>query len=245
MSMSNKYFQKFRFSNSSTSHAKLDTKTNTNSKFRKHQLWAVDKLNFKSIQLNAVWKIHSACTARYHVCVWFGYGYSYYTKHEQMNWNLISFSFCFYFLFSWLVCYLECIASHDQRWFRTMTILLEYIFHWYKERGAFLFSVKFDCFTVSLTLLRRERERKKTEENDEKNISCSYCVFEVTHIPVFALLESYIHKYIQIHTHSLLHLRRRKQKVTFEAKKRNKFLSQLFGDFLFIRPCTTLHLYIL
>lgn len=27
----------------------------------------------------------------------------------------------------------------------------------------------------------RNREKKKTKENDEKNISCPYCVFEVTH----------------------------------------------------------------
>lgn len=34
--------------------------------------------------------------------------------------------------------------------------------------------------------------------------------------------------------------------VTFEEKKtENKFLSQLFGDFLFIRPYTSFCLYIL
>lgn len=50
---------------------------------------------------------------------------------------------------------------------------------------------------------------------------------------------------LHIHTDCSLHLRRRVQKVTFEAKKRNKFLSQLFGDFLRIRPYTSLRLYIL
>lgn len=144
-----------------------------------------------------------------------------------MNWNLIAFSFHS----SWLVCYLECNALHVQRRFWTMTIWLEYIFHWYEERRAFLFSVKFDCFTVSLTLPGTERKKKWWKKYK---------------LPVLCVRSyTYLFFPLHIHTDCSLHLRRRVQKVTFEAKKRNKFLSQLFGDFLRIRPYTSLRLYIL
>lgn len=86
-----------------------------------------------------------------------------------------------------------------------------------------------------------KRRRKNKRSGWKKYKRCVSCVRGYTYL-FFSYLKA---MYTYTYSYSALHFGGRGGDKIWSEKKENKFLSQLFGDFLFIRPYISFCLYIL
>lgn len=172
--------------------------------------------------------------------IWLGIIRFYTWAHSYSTCRLIETSFSpspslciLLFLFlSWLNFYFYLYFIYRMYFFFSCSILIlndgDLIKIYFSLVASFLFPVKFDCFTDSLSLFSKKSKRRWWKK---------YKLLASTDIPVLC---SY-HMYIFL----IACWWRRRRLYIWREKTENKFLSQLFEDFLFIRPYTSLCLYIL
>lgn len=141
--------------------------------FERHLLRAVDKLNFNSIQLNVIWKIHCVCLdillyyTRYYV-LYVGILVDELKPHS----TIISFFLSWLaglFILLFCACFSFLVPNNDDNIKK---------FFIGESRLLFSFLVKF-----SIVLPFRWFYSKKTKDDDNKNISCPCRVRGYTYLP--------------------------------------------------------------